>query len=269
MTAVDHGTDSKTKIFQDYFKEVRTKYLTKDFTEHSLRTPFENFIKNLNGTYALIQEPKRQEGVGVPDFKAFKKGIKIGYIETKDLNVNLDEELKSEQIDKYKSSINNLILTNYHRFIFIQNNRPNFDFSLFSLSDLDNPRFLIQPEKIEESLRMIGDFFDYGLPTIKSASELSMELSKKTRLLKILSKRQLEEDILNVPKNGTTSSVFDFYEGAKELIKDISVDDCADAYAETITYGLFLAKLNDPQNLDRNSASALYLAALVLLNEYS
>ena len=194
--------------------------------------------------------------MGVPDFKCFKKGIKIGYIETKDLNVNLDDELQSEQIEKYKSSINNLILTNYHRFIFIQSNRPSFDFILFSMSDLDIPRFEIQREKIDEFLRLVEDFFGYGLPTIKSASELSMELSKKARLLKVLAKRQLEEDIMLTKKGESTSSVFDFYEGAKELIKDITVDDCADAYAETITYGLFLAKMNDPQKLDRNSASA-------------
>ena len=73
MTAPDHGNDSRIKVFQEYFKEVRSKYLTKDFTEHSLRTPFENFIKNLNGAYALIQEPKRQEGVGVPDLEKLEK----------------------------------------------------------------------------------------------------------------------------------------------------------------------------------------------------
>ena len=77
MTSVDHSTNSKHKIFQEYFKEVRSRFVTKDFTEHSLRTPFENFIKSLNEVYTLIQEPRRQEGVGVPDFKAFKKGIKI------------------------------------------------------------------------------------------------------------------------------------------------------------------------------------------------
>ena len=168
------------QIFHDYFREVRAKFVTKDFTEHSLRTPFENFIRECKWKlHSYTGTAKRQEGVGVPDFKCFKKGIKIGYIETKDLNVNLDDELQSEQIEKYKSSINNLILTNYHRFIFIQSNRPSFDFILFSMSDLDIPRFEIQREKIDEFLRLVEDFFGYGLPTIKSASELSMELSKK------------------------------------------------------------------------------------------
>jgi predicted helicase len=94
------------------------------------------------------------------------------------------------------------------------------------------------------------------LPTIKSAEELSLELSKRAKLLKELAKEQLEEDISRVKNNESTSSVYDFYEGTKELIKDISIDDCADAYAQTITYGLFLAKINCPSILDRNTAAS-------------
>jgi len=65
-------------------------------------------------------------------------------------------------------------------------------------------------------------------------------------LLKELAKEQLEEDLAKVKNGEPTSSVYDFYEGTKELIKDIKVDDCADAYAQTITYGLFLAINNRP-----------------------
>ncbi len=34
--------------FDAYFKEVRNKYLSKEYTEHTYRTPFENFISKLN-----------------------------------------------------------------------------------------------------------------------------------------------------------------------------------------------------------------------------
>lgn len=155
-------------------------------------------MTNLNSNYTLIQEPRRTKGFGAPDFKAFKNRVKIGFIETKDLNKNLDEEAKSEQIDRYQKSIDNLIFTNYSRFILIRNNQHVFDFELFSLSDLENSRFVVHSESIERLLQLFETFFDkYSSPTIKSASELSFELSKRTKLLKILAEHQLEDDIAN------------------------------------------------------------------------
>jgi len=245
-----------SRNFQEYFREIRARYLTGDYTELSLRTPLENFIRGLDKDYSLIQEPKRTEKVGAPDFKAFSRNVKVGYIETKDLNKNLNEELKSDQIEKYKNSIDNLILTNYFRFILIKKSKVVFDFDLFNLSDLDDSKFVIHDKNVEEHLRLMETFFSYNLPTIKSPEELSFELSKKAKLLKELAKEQLEEDTSSVKNNASVSSVYDFYEGTKELIKDISLDDCADAYSQTITYGLFLARMNCPTNLDRNSAAS-------------
>jgi hypothetical protein len=85
------------KPFQEYLKEVRAKYLTGDYTEITLRTPFENFIRRFNKDYGLIQEPKRTAKVGAPDFKAFSKNVKIGYIETKDLGRTLMKNLKASK----------------------------------------------------------------------------------------------------------------------------------------------------------------------------
>ena len=97
---------------QKYFKEIKNIYLRGDYTEWSYRTPFENFIKGLNPNYNLVQEPKRTTGLGAPDFKAFYKSRKVGFIETKDFNENLDKTLKTKQLKKYIESIDNLILTN-------------------------------------------------------------------------------------------------------------------------------------------------------------
>lgn len=239
--------------FQQYFEDVRNTYLQGDYTEGTLRTPFENFIKNLGENFRLTQEPKRVQKLGAPDFKASRKSVKVGYIETKDLGKNLDNELESEQIKKYKEGINNLILTNYRRFILIRNNQKIFDFNLFNLSDLDNSKFTISDDKLDTFLNFINEFFDYKLPTITSAEELARELSKKAKLLKDLAKEQLEEDLQRVKNGKQPSSIYDFYEGIKELIKDISIDDCADAYAQTITYGLFLARRYCP-HLERRTA---------------
>lgn len=244
--------DSRT--FQEYFKEIRAKYHTGDYTEITLRTPLENFIRSLSNDYGLIQEPKRTQKVGAPDFKAFNKNVKVGYIETKDLGINLDEELKSEQIQRYRNSVDNIVLTNYTRFILLRGQKTSFDFNLFDLSDLGTEKFTISNEKKAEFLRLIEVFFTYPLPTIESSEELAFELSKKAKLLKYFAKIQLEEDFQKLKNNEPTSAVYDFYTCTKELIKDIKTEDCADAYAETITYGLFLAKKSCPNGFDRRTA---------------
>jgi hypothetical protein len=242
--------------FQEYLKEIRAKYLTGDYTEITLRTPLENFIRRLSEDCGLIQEPKRIAKIGAPDFKAYHKSVKVGYIETKDLGRNLDEELQSEQIKKYRSSIDNVVLTNYGRFILLRGKQIPFDFNLFNNSDLDNASFSISDVKMKEFLRLLETFFTYNLPTIKSSEELAVELSKKAKLLKYLAKEQLEEDLLRARDSETASSVYDFYAGTKELIKDIKIDDCADAYAQTITYGLFLAKMTCSGDFDRRTAAS-------------
>lgn len=243
------------KSFQEYFKEIRKRYLSGDYTEFTLRTPLENFIKSISQNFNLIQEPKRTQGVGAPDFKAYRKNVKVGYVETKDLGKNLDKELDSEQVRKYRNSIDNLILTNYSRFILFRSNQIPFDFSLFSLFDLANPRFIISQEKIRQFQNLLEIFFSFDLPTITSAEELSLELSRKTKLLKELAEEQLKEDISRVKINVPASSVYDFFEGIKELLKDMSISDCADAYAQTIAYGLFLARTNDSNKINRENAA--------------
>lgn len=234
----------KVGVFKEYFREIKDRYLKGDYTESTMRTPFENFIKSLDKKFNMIHEPRRIPKLGAPDFRAYRNEIKIGYIETKDLGKNLDEELKTEQIDKYKQSINNIILTNYGRFILIRKSEKVLDFSLFNFADLANPNYVISQEKIQDFQKLVETFFDYNLPTITSPLELSIELSKKAKLLKDLAKIQLEEDLVKIGNNQFPSSVYGFYEGMKELIKDINFDSCADAYAQTITYGLFLAKMN-------------------------
>ncbi len=239
-------------IFQEYFKEVRKTYLNEEYSELSFRTCFETFIEGLNTNFELHQEGKRIKTLGIPDFKAFRNSAKVGYIETKDINKDLDDELKSDQIKKYANSINNLLLTNYYRFIFIRKNQTIFDLTLFNKSDLNNSNFTLSNAKANEFMKWVTEFFDYKATTIQSAKELANELAKKARLLEQLAKEQLEVDI---SKTEERSSIYDFYEVLKELIKEITVDECVDAYAQTITYGLFLSKTEYEGDLDRDTAA--------------
>jgi len=237
--------------YQTYFKEIQQHYKTKDTTEHSYRTEFDNFIKSLDPKCSPLHESKRDKIFGAPDFKVFFNGVKVGYIETKDLGLNLDEILKTDQIKKYSNSINNLILTDYCRFILLRGGENVLDVTLFTLSDLKNNKFKIPSERISECGKLFDTFLTYRSLSIKTSEALARELAKKAILVKDIAKEQLEEDRIKQKNEEPYTSILDFYQGVEELIHDISDDDCTDAYAQTITYGLFLAKNRCRGNLTR------------------
>jgi len=168
---------SHSAAFQSYLKEIHKRYVKGDYTEPTYYTPLENFVRSLHDQFDVTLQPKRIQKIGAPDFKALKDGVTVGYIEAKDLGKNLDNELESEQIKKYKESINNIILTNYSRFILLKNNQAIFDVNLFSLSDLSNPNAVIRESKIEEFIQLTDTFFGYSQPTIRSAKVLAEELA--------------------------------------------------------------------------------------------
>ncbi len=228
---------------QEYFKALREQYVTGDTTELSYRSPFATFLKIIRPDCFLIEEPKRDKVFGAPDYKVFSRSHKVGYIETKDLGLGLDDLLSKEQIKKYSKSIDNYILTNYVRFILLRNGEKVLDVHLCSPDDLRNPRFKVSPGRIAELSQLMDSFFDYVVPSITSSKQLAYHLSQKAIIIKFIAKEQLGEDLIQVRGKGTPSSIYDFYLGLEEMIHDISIDDCVDAYAQTITYGLFLAKI--------------------------
>ena len=81
--------------FYDYFTQI--KQAGTQGTEHTYRTPFENFLNAIkpNEAIKITHEPERQRGFGAPDFRVERNGAIIGYIETKKLHESLDHTLKS------------------------------------------------------------------------------------------------------------------------------------------------------------------------------
>ena len=170
--------------YQTYFRDVQQHYKTKDTTEHSFRTQLENFLVNLDPKCSPLHESKHDKIFGAPDFKIFFNGVKVGYIETKNLGANLDEILKTDQIKKYSDSINNLILTNYGRFILLRNGENVLDITLFTLSDLNNSKFKISSERIGESAKLFDTFLTYRSLSITTSEALAREALKKSNFSK-------------------------------------------------------------------------------------
>jgi hypothetical protein len=63
----------------------------------------------------VTNEPQRFE-CGAPDFILKRKGIPVGYIEAKDIGKPLDGRQFLGQFERYRTSLRNLIITDYLEF---------------------------------------------------------------------------------------------------------------------------------------------------------
>src|SRR5438874_4624004 len=109
-------------IFERYLLALR-KTSIDDKTEHTDRAALQLVLQAIADGYAggvaVQHEPKRVADKGAPDFKISKSGLILGYVENKTIGKNLDKVLKSDQIKRYKTLSQNIILTDYLHFIWI------------------------------------------------------------------------------------------------------------------------------------------------------
>ena len=100
---------------QDYINIVSARFKTGISREHSYRGDLQNLIHELVSGVLVTNEPARVS-CGAPDYIITRKNIPVGYIEAKDIGADLNHKSHKEQFERYKQSLNNLIITDYINF---------------------------------------------------------------------------------------------------------------------------------------------------------
>lgn len=232
--------------FETYFKALASAYADGG-TEHSGRTPLENLL----GTFAAAamapgiavqHEPSREKGHGAPDFKVKRQGMILGYVEVKELGANLDKVLKSEQIAKYRKLSDNIVVTDYLRFIRIDGTGKVIDRAeLAYASDLEARQLRVDPARAEAVEKLLSAFFSSPPEGLKSAQKLALALATRSKLLR----DYLTEELLRQSKAGQEGRLHALYDVFRtQVFHELTVKEFADAFAQMLAYGLFLAKLN-------------------------
>ena len=101
--------------FRAYLQELHKNLSTGAATEHTHRSALKTLLEAVGDGVQAINEPKRIE-CGAPDFIITRVHVPIGYVEAKDTGASLDAAEQSEQMYRYRDSLNNLILTDYLEF---------------------------------------------------------------------------------------------------------------------------------------------------------
>lgn len=219
---------------EKYLDGIIRKFKTGKTTEHSFRGDLQDFIERTVAGVQAINEPTRQK-CGAPDYIIQKKNIPVGYIEAKDIDKNLDVVEKSEQLDRYRASLDNLILTNYLEFRFFVNGEH---VDTVKVGDIINGKIKVYENEYQKLIDHIRNFCDYQGQTIKSPKQLANLMAQKAVMIRDVIINALECDCA-----GSLASQRDAFK--QILLHDLNNHTFADMYAQTIAYGLFVARLND------------------------
>lgn len=227
---------------EQYIENINNRYKLGNATEHTFRGDLQQLIESIVPGITATNEPKRQK-CGAPDYIITKKDIPIGFIEAKDIgDSDLDGTKKTgnkEQFDRYKSSLENLIFTDYiHFHLYI---RGNF-VSKVSIAEIQNGKIVPLSQNFNEFTNLIKNFCTFISQSIKSSKELAKMMAGKARMLSDVIEKALNSD----EKNEEDSTLKEQMNAFKKiLIHDIQAKEFADVYAQTIAYGMFAARLHD------------------------
>ncbi|EAH5545919.1 DNA methyltransferase [Campylobacter upsaliensis] len=242
--------------FKKYINEIQKIFQAKNYNEHSFRTPFENLLNALKPKeIKIIHEPKSEKGQGSirPDFKVYKLVDKerelsynhlIGFIECKNLDVDLDKEFKSEQLLRYSQISPNIIFTNYKRFMLLS-----FEKIIIDINLLDDDLNLIE-KNINIFKNLFQVFFDDNSTTIKTKQELVKVLSSQSFYLSNALKSSSSQSDSN-------SSFNSFFQRTKDTFKSIEKielkdEEFCDILAQAVVYGIFVSYIeNDDYDLEK------------------
>jgi len=148
--------------FDAYLKAL-AKHDRHTSTELTYRPELTFLLNSISGStdpnIKITHEPKRLEEYGAPDYKITQSDRIIGYVETKDIGAKLDEVLKSDQIKRYKTLSNNIILTDYLQWIWLKDGKVADRQTLCYTSDLDNHRFKPDADKVKQVRNLLNNFF--------------------------------------------------------------------------------------------------------------
>ena len=248
----------------NYIESVNTIYQTGETTEHSFRGSLEVLVKSMlpkakkNDTpINVINEPKRKE-YGAPDFELRKGEVIISFIETKDL---FDKDLRGqndkahkEQFDRYKKAINTIAFTDYLDFVLFEKGEERLSAHIAELHD-NNIVPTSDAQQISNFQEIIDTLLNAKPQPIKSAKVLAETLAAKAKIIAAILSKALEK---NTSKDDHELHIkLDAFK--KFLVHDMSEEQFADLYAQTIVYGLFIARIYDktPETFNLQEASDL------------
>ena len=226
-----------------YLQEIRrTQESAAATPELSLFPYLQAFLEELSvehfrrNTIRFVQEPRRLDQIGRPDFVAMNGLLPLGYIEAEAYGRDLNQLTghAQEQNARFTENLDNFILTNF------------VDFQLWTEGRLREEARVGDGTGGFETL--LERFLNAEPVQIATPETLARYLARRTR--------ELQTQVTTVLTD-ESSDIYRMFSAFKELLlSTLTPNDFADMYAQTLAYGLFAARCTLPNatNFSRHTA---------------
>jgi hypothetical protein len=246
---------------QKFADDVTAKMttLTHGEPEEQLRKPFEVFMEEVGHALALevvcAGETLLKDRIGKPDFAVHAAKLLAGYVELKATGVGArPEKFTGHNAQQWKrfQAIPNLIYCDGNDWGLYRDGkaiRPVV--SLFGDVATDGKK-AVDPKDAQAVTGLLTDFLSWK-PIIPTNSKGKIDLKGLAGLLAPLC-RMLRDDVTDALKDPQSPLVQLAKEWGQLLFPDASDEQFADAYAQTVTFALLLARSEDANPLSLETA---------------
>jgi hypothetical protein len=168
--------------FDAYLKSIK-KNLQKG-SERSHYPALKNLLDDpANGIDAVIEEKGNK--AGIPDFTIKRRELLVGYVEAKDVGLDLDQIEKSEQLQRYLEAFPNLVLTNYLEFRWYINGKRRLKEVLVRK---DNT---LQVKDADKVAALLEQFLSYRGEIISRPEDLARQMARLTKAIRLATETAL------------------------------------------------------------------------------
>ncbi|MEK7524144.1 MAG: type ISP restriction/modification enzyme [Patescibacteria group bacterium] len=254
------------KLFENYIESIASKFSHEETSEMGYRADFEILLKGIFESIKVkrIDHDARAKQGNKPDFVVLNNDVLILYIEAKDIGVSLDKVERSEQMARYYGYAN-LVLTDYVEFRFYRNGIKYEEPIKIANYNIKSRTISSIPENYEHVAKSLIDFAKSHKEPIRSGKHLAKIMGGKAQRIRDNTRQFL------ATQSDQNSDLTRVYETIKRLlVHDLTLDSFADMYAQTLVYGLFVARYHDetPGTFSRQEARDLIPASNPFLGHF-
>jgi hypothetical protein len=245
--------------FTRYLHALESALQAGDATESTHRPALKSLLESLQQGIVAVNEPKRI-ACGAPDFAVRRidssgHGVTLGYLETKDIGAPLDAAEMTDQLQRYRDNLPNLILTNYLEFRWYVDGARR-QIARLAEWDARAKRLRRTPDGENQVRELLLGFLTREPAPIADADALARQMARYAHLIR--------DTICAAFQQGLASDILCDLRTtfAETLLPDLDqpdkLADFADMLAQTLVYGLFAARCYHTANQPFTRAHAAH-----------
>lgn len=237
-----------TNQIQAYLQDVMQIYQKGNATEHTYRPALKNLLESFGDGVLAVNEPKRIK-CGAPDFLISQGMLEIGHVEAKDIGITLKGLEKKDQMKRYLNALGNLIFTDHLEFRWYVDGELRLSAAIATFDR--QKKIKADPDGIAQVDQLLRQFILTKVVQVTTPKALAKRMAAIAQLIRDAINTALDDS----DRGGMLRQQLESFRAV--LIRDLTGEQFADMYAQTICYGLFAARCNTDQvsTFSRETAS--------------